>query len=264
MDISVERFRALARSSPWRWSTLRFVLERDPAEEDREPIRVLVRRPERARVEGLDGTLLGVHRDQPQTVSSLYRRPAWPLPSLTRRRPRQVALPGPDEVEVDQDADGLVWQRPWRWDCDTDTAMLRSYYDIAMLDPVELADGHDDQPGATIDELRAVEHRGREAWEAVLRATASYDPRCTCCPLLDPGAREQVEAAVRELDPGFAFPEAHRVRLDVGTGVCVSVEQLGGTRAGRGHVLAIETVDERMGDELFPTDTRRRRGRAMR
>jgi hypothetical protein len=36
------------------------------------------------------------------------------------------------------------------------------------------------------------------------------------------------------------------------TGVCVFNEQLGGTRNGSGHDLAIEAVDEPMGDELFP------------
>jgi hypothetical protein len=46
--------------------------------------------------------------------------------------------------------------------------------------------------------------------------------------------------------------EAHRVRLDTDTGVCVANEHLGGTRAGTGHDIAIEAVDESMSDELFP------------
>jgi hypothetical protein len=48
-----------------------------------------------------------------------------------------------------------------------------------------------------------------------------------------------------EDNPTFTYPDAHRVRLDVGTGVCVANEQLGGTRNGTGHDLAIETVDDR-------------------
>ena len=38
----------------------------------------------------------------------------------------------------------------------------------------------------------------------------------------------------------------------VATGVCVYNEQFGGTRNGFDHDLAIEAVDEPMGDELFP------------
>jgi hypothetical protein len=56
---------------------------------------------------------------------------------------------------------------------------------------------------------------------------------------------------VRE-EPGFVYPDAHRVRLDVATGVCVANEQFGGTRAGTGHDITIEAVGEPMSDELFP------------
>jgi hypothetical protein len=47
------------------------------------------------------------------------------------------------------------------------------------------------------------------------------------------------------------YPEAYRVRLDVGTGVCVSTEEIGGLTPGRGHDLRIEAVDEPMDDALF-------------
>jgi hypothetical protein len=73
VEISAERFRALARSSPWRWSTLRFVREGDPAAGEQGPVRVLVRRPKLARVERLDGTLLRVIREEPQAVMPLTR-----------------------------------------------------------------------------------------------------------------------------------------------------------------------------------------------
>ena len=85
---------------------------------------------------------------------------------------------------VDLDADGVVRRRPDRWECDTDSAMIGNYYDVAMLDPLELADGYDGGPGTTIDELRIVDHRDREAWQAILRPTAGYDPRCPRCSLL--------------------------------------------------------------------------------
>lgn len=47
------------------------------------------------------------------------------------------------------------------------------------------------------------------------------------------------------------FVNAHRVRLDVATGVCVGSEQLGGSRDGAGHDVAIEAVDERLREQLF-------------
>ena len=254
MQPTPERFRALARSSPWRWSTLRYVLERDPPGRDRNRVRVLIRRPKLARVEGLDGTLLSVHRDQLQTSTPLSRR-GDAAPEV---------LPGPSVVEVEFDEDGLVWRRPGRWQLDTDTAMIGSYYDMALLDPVELADGGDGGPGATIEDLHVVDHRGRQAWEAVLCPTAGYDPLCLCCPLLLSELFEDSGLGLREDDPDFVYPDAHRVRIDVATGVCVFNEQMGGTRNGSGHDLTIEAVDEPMGDELFPPPPPSRWARLLR
>jgi hypothetical protein len=242
MDPTIERFRALARSSPWRWSTLRYVQERDPSGRDQNRVRVWIRRPKLARVELLDGTLLRVHRGEPRTVTPLSRRGDAP----------PVTLQVPSEVEVELDDDELVRQRPGRWRLDTDTVMIGNYYDMAFLDPVELADGGDEGPGATIEDLHVVDHRGRQAWEAVLRPTADYDPLCPCCALLLSEQLEDAGIDLREDEPDFAYPDAHRVRIDVATGVCVYNEQLGGTRNGSGHDLAIEAVDEPMGDEHFP------------
>lgn len=242
MDPTIERFRALARSSPWRWSTLRYVQERHPSGRDHNRVRVFIRRPKTARVEQLDGTLLRVHSGEPQTVTPLSRHGNAP----------PVTLPGPSDVEVELDQVGLVRQRPGRWQLDTDTVMIGNYYDMALLDPVELADGGDDGPGATIEDLHVVEHRGRQAWEAVLRPTAAYDPLCPCCPLLLSELFEDVGHGLREDDPGFVYPDGHRVRIDVATGICVYNEQLGGTRNVQGHDLSIEAVDEPMPDELFP------------
>jgi hypothetical protein len=136
--------------------------------------------------------------------------------------------------------------------------MIGNYYDVALLDPVELADGHDGGPGATIDALREVDHHGRPAWEAVLRPTASYEPRCTCCALLLSEKMEKDGLSPRADNDSFVYPETHRVRLDVRTGVCVLIEQLGGTRTGSGHDITIEAVDEPMGDDLFPHPPRPR------
>ena len=142
--------------------------------------------------------------------------------------------------------------------------MINSFYDIAMLDPVELADGGDGGPGTIIEDLRVVDHHGREAWGAILRPTGAYDPRCPCCSLLLSEVIEDAGFDLRAEDPTFTYPDAHRVRLDVGTGVCVANEQLGGTRAGTGHDIAIEAVDEPMGDELFPPPERSRWWRLQR
>jgi hypothetical protein len=73
VEISTERFRALARSSPWRWSTLRFVEQGDPGSGEQGPVRVLVRRPKMARLERLDGTLLRVIREEPTAVTPTSR-----------------------------------------------------------------------------------------------------------------------------------------------------------------------------------------------
>jgi len=136
--------------------------------------------------------------------------------------------------------------------------MVGNYYDMAVLDPVELADGGEGGPGAMIEDLRVVDHHGREAWEAVLRPTADYDPLCPCCALLLSDLLEDAGLGLREDDPSFVYPDSHRVRIDVATGVCVSNEQLGGTRNGSGHDIRIEAVDEPMDEELFAQPTRSR------
>ena len=142
--------------------------------------------------------------------------------------------------------------------------MYRDYSWVAMLDPVELADGRDPDSGEPagpvllLDDVHEVEHAGRPAWEAVVRPTAGYDPRCGCCPLLRSREVDLYEygAGSEWLLP--AYPEAFRVRLDVGTGVCVLTEQIGGTTPGAGHDLRIEAVDEPMPDDLFTEPLRGR------
>jgi hypothetical protein len=137
--------------------------------------------------------------------------------------------------------------------------MYRDYFWVAMLDPVELADGQSpDAPGAVlpgteIDTVAPVEHAGRPAWEAIMRPAPAYDPRCPCCSLL---RSREVDLAEAESGAGPTivldeYPHSYRVRLDLATGVCVLTEPLGGTARGRGHELRIEAVDESMHDELF-------------
>jgi hypothetical protein len=256
MEPTVERFCALARSSPWRWSTLRYVQLQAPYGRAQEPVRVWIRRPKLARVERLDGTLLKVSTDDPPTTVARLSR---------GRSAGLVQLPPASDTVVELDSDGFVRRRPDPSDADADTAIIYNYYDVAVLDPRELADGRDDAPGTLIEDLRVVDHHGRDAWEATLRPTADYDARCPCCALLLSDLIEDGGVDLRlEDDPTFTYPDAHRVRLDVATGVCVANEQLGGTHDGAVHELAIEAVDEPMGDELFPPPEPSRRSRFFR
>jgi hypothetical protein len=195
---SAESFGALARSSPWLWSTLRFTERRRMYDGIRE-LRAWLRRPDLVRVETLDGTLLQVVRER-------------------NRR-----------------TDGVAFDAP----------MFQDYFWVAMLDPVELSVAVD------VDRVTEVEHAGRPAWEAVVAPTPAYEPRCGCCPLL-----RSLEVDVREYGPRSEhmldeYPDAYRVRLDVGTGVCVFTAAVGGREPGELHTLTIEAVDEPMDDELF-------------
>lgn len=259
-----DRFRALARSSPWRWRTLRFTHRGSLRGRVEGPVRAWVRRPSDLRVEDLEGAVLLVLRDPPRRSGVMTPR-RW-----GRSGGETVVLAPAATVTPDYDDWGLVARRPPGWGLSFDDPMYQDYRWVAMLDPVELADGRqagpepDDLPpqGATVTDLAVVHHHGREAWEALVRPTAAYEPRCSCCPLL---LSEQIVALEREaagaaedyrasLDALAArgFADAHRVRLDAGTGVCVLTEEIGGPFPGDGHELVIEAVDEPMGDELFP------------
>jgi hypothetical protein len=256
MEPTVDRFRALARSSPWRWRTLRLVARwSGPTEPVRaEPVRAEVRRPDAIRIEGLDGRLLHVEQRVPPAAAVLRAGRGAP----------PDARPWIGEVVPERHADGLVARRPG-WDVAEDPGdpMYRDYQWVALLDPVELADGEDGEGGSIPEGVRPVEHRGRPAWEAVVRPTPAYTPRCSCCALLLSEVSDARERAVggvvaADADPDLRYPEAHLVRLDVATGVCVRLVQLGGSRDGRAVDLAIEAVDEPMGDERFAPPPRRR------
>ena len=241
---SPDAFAALARSSPWRWSTLRFTVGWGRGREA-EQLRAWLRRPDALRVETAAGALVQVVREPRQQVGVLTRDGGYT---------RDLPWPGTAEAPALR-SDGLVAERPR--DVSYDAPMFEDYRWVAMLDPAELADGRDKdsgepaRPALIVDDLTEVEHAGRPAWEAVVRATAAYEPRCGCCPLLRTRAIDLLEYRDHPHLVLPAYPEAYRVRLDVGTGVCVFTEEIGGLSPGAGHDLRIEAVDEPMADELF-------------
>lgn len=277
----VEDFRALARSSPWRWRTLRFTASWTGPWAG-EPVRAWIERPNRIRVESLSGQ---VRLDEVQQVGPSTGFAVAFSPGEMAQDPRLAdpAHRATVVAELRRDAEARHRDEAARRLASTvvdeaglvrrrltdrfahDAPMYQSYHWVAMLDPLELADGQPDEDdpealaahtagappphGTTISELRAVEHEGRPAWEAILQTTPVYDPRCSCCPLL-PG--EVADGYEDRRSREGAYAEAYRVRLDVGTGICVLTEEIGGAEAGAGHRLRIEAAGERWGSEKPP------------
>ncbi len=170
----------------------------------------------------------------------------------------QAEFPDPRDRQAPQPLrrpDGLVERRPDDSIGDDDDPMHQNYYWVAMLDPVELADGADldDEPPATgerptgveILELQEADRLGRPTLIATVRPASAYDPRCSCCPLL---FNDVTVAILREEggplpDPLPKFADAHRVALDRQTGICVSIHDVGGDADGEGFDVVIEEVD---------------------
>ncbi|MCV2488701.1 hypothetical protein OF117_04945 [Geodermatophilus sp. YIM 151500] len=251
---SADTFTALARSSPWRWSTLRFTVRwSGPYQTWPEPVRAWLRRPDVLRVETLGGHLVQIVRERRSTAGV-----------MTPEGGRTVEIPWPGDPGAPSPElrpDGLVAGRTRPFEL-SDDPMFQDYRWVSVLDPVELADGRDpatDEPVPALapDAVVEVEHAGRPAWEAVVRTTPGYEPRCGCCPLLRDRRVDELEWGPGAAQLPAVYPEAHRVRLDVGTGVCVLTEQIGGSTAGAGHDLRIEAVDEPMDEELFTEPPRR-------
>ncbi len=240
--LTLDDVRALARSSPWLWRTLRFSLEFErPAPHEPQRLRAWVSRPHGVRVEDQDGRPIQADWQPPadQGMTELTGDPVFRSDGLVARRPDD-------------------WQGPHRYD----DPMFTNYRWVAMLHPFELADGveRDDDgsrsgswaperpPIDLVGAARDVGHFGRTAWQAELVTTPSYQARCSCCPLLGG------EQADRNLSAEGWSPSSWRVRLDRGTGVVVQLTELGGHSAGGGFTMRIEAVDEPMPRELFGSD----------
>lgn len=245
-----EMLRGLARSSPWRWRALSFELHRRPLHG---PDHVVLGRLVRG--VGLDVRLPSGERHwQEATRGSV----GW---SSEDGRSGTSELTWPWEVPVEVDADGFVVRRPA--DRLADDPMWQDYQFVAMLDPVELADGRPRQPGLPRQPGRGAERPpaldvvrldtttrlGRETWWAEVAPREEYDPRCSCCPLLF--GRVSADLVLQEGGPAAlgdgplpVFATAYLVGLDVQTGVCVHVEHLDGDHVGRGFSLDVLGVDD--------------------
>lgn len=231
-------FRRLCRSSPWRWSTLRFEVAwfgpgapSGTRDRDSGPgsaaapawVRAWLRRPDALRVETPEGHLLHSTTRINASRSLFYAagtRASWMLPP-------QLTTPVYDD-------DGLVRRRPEAAYGDPSFGDPRW---AAVLDPVELGGA---EPAPTelpfshpvrVLALEEATHAGRAVLEAVLTPNRTYRAAVAGHPLLGPGRT--------------------RVRIDAVTAVCVSTEVLDGPGAGSGHDLRILGVDEYMLDDLF-------------
>lgn len=219
-------FRSLCRSSPWRWETLRFEVSwRLPQGQAAKngTLRAWIRRPAALRVEASDGTLLFSTTGTGESRDSLYvsaTRKSWLL------APRLV-------TPVFNDA-GFVHRRP---EAAYGEPIFGDPRWSAMLDPVEFAGDSPvpfESPFANRVELEDVteeEFEGRPVLATVLKPNFSYKPFTKGYPLVGAGRTE--------------------VKVDVGTGICVSTLALDGDYAGSGHSLRILGVNEYMTDDHF-------------
>lgn len=235
MDLTEDSFRALARSSPWRWRTLH--LTHTGGRSGR--VEAWIRRPGEMVVD--DGRGTRVDRETDPTAGWAALSFAAPgLAPTPPPAPRRWAL----EVTPELRPDGLVAVRPDDGSLAYDDPMYESYTWVAMLDPVELS------AGTALDDLAAGDRDGRATWWATAVAEEEYEPRCGCCPLLWGAVSERHEAAdggptYAEHHPDPAYPDAWRVGLDVQTGVLVSLAPLGydGDRTDLGLELRLRAVD---------------------
>lgn len=232
MELTADSFRALCRSSPWKWRSLRFQLRWLPEDAATPAVKGWIRRPLALRIEALDGTVLqstaGLNDSKDSLFTSGSRKP-WLLP--------------PHLVTPVYQNDGLVRRRPEAQYGEPGFGLdeLSAARFSAWFDPVELAGNAPvpiEFPFANVTEaegLSIVDHEGREAVEAVLTANLSYQPST-------PGA-------------ALLFAGRTAVRIDTETGVCLASQGLDGMNAGLGHWLSILAVDEYMLDDLFTKDT---------
>ena len=217
-----EDFRALARSAPWRWTTLDAVVTTHPSPENalrygetRSTVRLRgYRGAAEAHVESLDGTVLQRGPRRPPTDRWANRNDGRSVAFLSSGPPptpdeERAARAEHDRAELDAlnspplRPDGLVAARSRQIGM-PDPPYWTNYSYVALLDPAELADGRrpdpedfpgdedtglpfDERPvmpGMDIRDVRAEEAGGRLVWSARILPTRYYEPRCGCCALI--------------------------------------------------------------------------------
>ena len=228
MDLTADTFRALARSSPWRWRDLHLT-RRDAGGG---VVEAWVERPGRMRVV-VDGREHRVDMDagagDPVVLTAvLVDGPAPGVAPGAPAVPRVPAVqPWAGDVEPVRRPDGLVAERPDTVTAHYEDPMWQSYDWVAMLDPAEL------DRGVEVDDLRAGHRRRRPTWTARPRPVEGYEPRCGCCPLLLSDVSMRDEYGEDWAPPADEpLPTTYDVSLDVATGVVVSLRPVDGVRAG--------------------------------
>ena len=235
-----EDFRALARSSPWRFTTLHFTHRRQRvggSAPDGKPVEAWLDRSV-GRVSVRTSRGIEVNDGVPYSTSSVLMVESGTAPPYTPEPPAELVLR----------PDGLVARRPEGWHVEHGDPMWQDYLWTAMLDPLELS------YGVEIDDVEATTVRGRPTWAATCRPLTGkgeeweggYDPRCSCCPLLDSAVSRLVEYGPE--DPTWSdrgLPTTYRVHLDVQTGIVVDIAPLDGS-GGTSLTNEIHAVDKRL------------------
>ncbi|QIX27996.1 hypothetical protein ncot_16390 [Nocardioides sp. JQ2195] len=235
MELTEDSFRALARSSPWRWQGLHF------RRHGEDSVEAWVNRPGVLRVVDSRGRAT-VEQNRLEDSAGVIGV-SWTEGEVPPSKPRLIRR-WPHEVEPVRRADGLVAERPDDFEEGEGTfvaieygdPMYVNYHWVAMLDPRELGDH------TSITDLRADEHRGRPVWRARVKPVEGYDPTCGCCALLwsEISDRDEYDDDW-PLDPNRVHPEAYAVALDVETGIVVHLEPIG--ESTEDNRLDLEIID---------------------
>lgn len=214
MQLTVDSFRALALSSPWRWTRLH-LRHRSGFHDTGLDVEAWLTRPDGIRVVDAQGrplepTVVGQRADGVPTGP-------WRPPAATFRPDGLVAArPGENTWDMTQISDGLYWH---------------NYHWLAMLDPVELSHH------VELTDLRETDLGGRRTWWATAVPQLGYDPRCggNCCELLWSEAGLRADFPTDEEAPagwgGGPYPTSYEVALDVATGVVARIRSSDGVAA---------------------------------